>query len=345
MSTAATSQTAGTSSAGQSALDVNLGNLDVSSLAGAGAGAGFDLTVEDTNNPDTIEDFTKNGQQQQQQQQTQVDTTIPTVVEAAPVEEAAAAVVDPAAPTVAATPDATTPETPPDIATLIRTALLEVAPVIGANQAAAARELEERARVSSAPPKELTPEELDKQFDVVRLKPEDLLALGIEASDPARARLEGLLHAAARMGAKIAGYRANDTISKLEARLAPVLAANAQQQVGDLKTQFHTSFPDLKDHEPLTAAVYAQLKNNGFQGTNEQWFAKVGEATRKIVAQVKASPNAVVAQPSQQQQQQQKLQGTNTTHRMSTLSGGGQGGTAGATKADAKAAEWKVWED
>lgn len=348
--------TPGTTSGGQSEGFVIGGlNLDPSALAGD-AGTGFELTASDMGLPEpgvtppavtTTTATPEPGvmhvpatepvieeQQYQQTQQTPAVATVPATT---------------AATVPAVTTAATAPATPATTQDIMQAALSLIPQTVQQTLAA-----QQQSQQLQQP--QFTAEELDLKFSVIRLKPEDMAKLGL--APEAAPVLEGLLHAAAKMGASVAQHHTESQVTAVRETFRPALTYTQQQAAVQLENDFYTQHADLKEYKPLVIAVQAQLSQTGFRGSREQAFAAVATNAKALLAKVQGSGGATTVAgagtqqlPVGQQQQQQTQLGQQpvdpqTSHRMSTLSGGGQGGAASGTSNGTPKQDlaWKAWE-
>lgn len=197
-------------------------------------------------------------------------------------------------------------------------------------------------QVATAP---LTQAEIDAKFNVVRLNPDIISELGLDATNPkVVATLENLLHGAAKMAHSIAAYQLDQRFQLLTSQLAPLQQAHQDVAREKLVNDFFTEHPAMKDeaYQPILLMCEQELAKSNFQGTKKEAFAKVAEMATQVMTKVRGGQSPVTSAapvttgniqqlssvpPSQQNNQQQS--GQQTTHRMSTLQGGGQGGAGG----------------
>lgn len=137
--------------------------------------------------------------------------------------------------------------------------------------------------------KEPTPEETDAHFNVIRPKEEDIATV-FRGGPEGTAKMQEMLHGAAKMGATIASHHLMGELKKLHewtqsklGELAPARQVAESQIMDQHAKTFFTKFPHWGDsHVPILKDVYDKLLAEKFQGTPEQVYARINDEALRI---------------------------------------------------------------
>lgn len=137
--------------------------------------------------------------------------------------------------------------------------------------------------------KEPTPEETDAHFNVIRPKEEDIATV-FRGGPEGTAKMQEMLHGAAKMGATIASHHLIGELKKLHewtqsklGELAPARQVAESQIMDQHAKTFFTKFPHWGDsHVPILKDVYDKLLAEKFQGTPEQVYARINDEALRI---------------------------------------------------------------
>lgn len=137
--------------------------------------------------------------------------------------------------------------------------------------------------------KEPTPEETDAHFNVIRPKEEDIATV-FRGGPEGTAKMQEMLHGAAKMGATIASHHLMGELKKLHewtqnklGELAPARQV-AESQIMDqhAKTFFGKYSYWNEQHVPILKDVYDRLLTQGFKGTPDEVYAKINDEALRI---------------------------------------------------------------
>lgn len=151
-------------------------------------------------------------------------------------------------------------------------------------------------------PKELTPEEIDRKYAVVRPTEEQLSEI-FAGGPKGVATLTSVLHDVANMGANIAAHHVMGELAKLQAwtkeqlgGLAPAREVAQERLMDHHQQQFFTQFSHWKpEHTPVLKQVYDNLVGRNFKGTAEEVYKKINEEALVLMRVVNPQFGASVA--------------------------------------------------
>lgn len=137
--------------------------------------------------------------------------------------------------------------------------------------------------------KEPTAEETDAHFNVIRPKEEDIATV-FRGGPEGTAKMQEMLHGAAKMGATIASHHLMGELKKLHewtqsklGELAPARQVAESQIMDQHAKTFFTKFPHWNDqHVPILKDVYDRLLAQNFKGTPEQVYSRINDEALRI---------------------------------------------------------------
>lgn len=190
---------------------------------------------------------------------------------------------------------------------------------------------------SSSQERQLSPEEIDKRYAVVRPTIEDINTI-FRGGPEGQAAFTNALHGAAHMGATIASHHLLGEMKKLqqyvETQIGPAREATEQQSMAKHTEEFYKRNQQFtKDYEPVLISVYNNLLAQNYRGTPEQVYAKVAEEATKLIRTVNPNFGAVAAQagiPAQNVQGQPTRAAQSLPQSRMTVLPTGTGSGAGA---------------
>lgn len=174
-----------------------------------------------------------------------------------------------------------------------------------------------------------TAEDFNKTFNVYQPTAQDVTDI-LAGGDQGVAALNRIIPGAVKQALTMAAYAFEQRIAKLQEQydFDNIKSDYQQRKTEKLKSDFFTKNPDLKPQEQLVIAVAAQLRQEGFQGTNEEAFAEVAKRAKAVLSQ--AGVTIPSAGTSAGQGQQPPVAGGTPPTTMPSLSMGGQGGAGGS---------------
>lgn len=233
----------------------------------------------------------------------------------------------------------TTPEVKPTVVVPeVKTEVKPVVaqPVLTAEAIAAAVRAGQPPAIPTQP--QISQEEFDKTFNVVRANDKDYAAiLGYvpEKLEQVKA-LNDYTQKIVRQATSMADFRTQQLLQQLEQKLTGQIQPVLQQHeaaVGEtVKNDFFKAHADLKDFEPLVMHIAEALRTSGKKMSKDDAFKFVADETRRLIPKglVAAQPGTSPNNPGQ----------PTITRSMTPSSGGGQSGASGSATApvnDAKA--------
>lgn len=137
--------------------------------------------------------------------------------------------------------------------------------------------------------KEPTLEETDAHFNVIRPKEEDIATV-FRGGPEGTAKMQEMLHGAAKMGATIASHHLMGELKKLHewtqsklGELAPARQVAESQLRDQHEKTFFTKFPHWSDqHVPILKDVYDRLLAQNFRGTPEEVYSRINDEALRI---------------------------------------------------------------
>lgn len=137
--------------------------------------------------------------------------------------------------------------------------------------------------------KEPTAEETDAHFNVIRPKEEDIATV-FRGGPEGTAKMQEMLHGAAKMGATIASHHLMGELKKLHewtqsklGELAPARQVAESQIMDQHAKTFFTKFPHWNDqHVPILKDVYDRLLAQNFKGTPEEVYSRINDEALRI---------------------------------------------------------------
>jgi hypothetical protein len=177
---------------------------------------------------------------------------------------------------------------------------------------------------------QLSEEEFNKMFNVVKPTAEQWQAVRGDDPEAALRALTDLLHGSAKQAATLAAFHTMQEVQKIQQMLQPALKMAQAQELNQMKEEFFVAYPNLKGLEPLLMQIRDSfIVQKRIFDTKEAAFKAVAEEAQNLLSKIPGyqqggNSNGAGGQSGQPQKQQQGRQ-------MPTLSGKGQGGGAGGS--------------
>ena len=190
-----------------------------------------------------------------------------------------------------------------------------------------------------AAPRELTPEEFDRTFNV--FKPSDRLLADMRSDDPAKAlaAIYELRDGLIRQSMTMAEYRIKQYIdnlsSEFKASVEPLQTYVSESQARSFRDDFFKEHPDLEPYETIVDAISTKLSAVGYQGkSRKEVMDRFATDTQTVVDSLLKAGKVATNGNGGAAETGSKTTATSRGGKMAALSGGGQGGgsrpTAGA---------------